>query len=130
MLELRFEPFRTEIRAGKLDLSRIMTGPPDEEYVVIRTGEPGVFYLADIRKIETIAKPILDEKDTPNGRKKIRVFFSSLRNVTAETLGEALCGLMREAGGVIPVTVEPMRNSVKLTAGEPEKTRGTTAEKE
>lgn len=36
MLDLTFEPFRTKIKAGVLDLRPVMHGPRDEVYALMR----------------------------------------------------------------------------------------------
>ena len=115
MLDLQFTPYRTEIRAGRLDLSPITTGEPDAEYVLIRLGGPMVFCVADEAGFTEIWRQFESRQDTVEGREKARIFLDASEIVPAKKLGRFLCRKLPRPAASVPVLIEPQKHSIKVT---------------
>ena len=115
MLDLQFTPYRTKIRAGRLDLSPITTGEPDAEYVLLQLGDPMVFYVADETGFAEIWRQVEARQDTVEGREKARTFLGASEIVPAKKLGRFLCRKLPRPGTSVPVLIEPQKHSIKVT---------------
>ena len=115
MLNLQFTPYRTEIREGLLDLTPVTEGAPDRDYWMIPSGQPQAVNVADGEGFGRIVSQVETWKDTPEGRTRQRRFFSFVRNVPAEELGKTICERCQRDERTVPVMLEPMSHSIRVT---------------
>ena len=115
MLDLQFEPFSAVIRAGKLDLTSLVTGTEKEDLVLVSSDYPRAFNVVDAKGMDAIQGQLEAYKDTPEGRARIYTFYSHCRTVRAKEIGFAICEILHERRVSVPVLVEPMRFSVRIT---------------
>lgn len=115
MLNLDFTPYYTTIQAGKLDLSAVSAVEDDEELIVIRSTEDNVFYIADTSRFSKIITSLEADTETPEGRRKLAVFYSSVYETTKEMIGKYICSVLAIRSWSARVYLEPMQNSIKAT---------------
>ena len=115
MINLDFLPFQTEIKSNTLDLGDIMETDPDAIYCLIETPDPNVIYIADEDGFRRISDQINGENNTPAERERLRVFYQTVHAVQFRDFGEELDLILRCGNKTVPVLVEPMLNSIKVT---------------
>ena len=115
MLNLCFTPYFTTIQAGKLDLCGVSPGKGDEDLIVIRSPEDHVFYIADADGFSKIIESADFDKNTPEGRRKLADFYSTVYDTTREAVGKYICSVLAIRSWSAKVYLEPMQNSIKAT---------------
>lgn len=113
MLRFDFEPFETVIRNGKPDFSAVVGDA--EAYVVIQSAG-AILHVTDPENFKSVEQQLEELGKTPQGRSKLRSFFSHVQIVAAADLGKTILDKLSAEGEALPVRIEPGAHSLRVTA--------------
>ena len=111
MIDLAFEGF--EEACSCLRLSRFVHGSPAEDYVLICSEAPKVFYFTDCAHMNVITSAV--QGDAGEVRERLRNLFASVRSGTPEDLEKEIRRALPGEPERFRVRFEPLLNSIRIT---------------